>query len=197
MSDRARWTRRAGVAVTGAAAVVLVAASVAWACTVQSQLFALSPPIGRPGTAVEVRGKAIWTSGPERTQVEIRWDGVRGPVVGSAVADRTGAFSAMATVPDTAPGVYSLVVVVPGTDTGVTRTAFEVTAAPGAASERRPLAATAWGDSAGLDAADRASQTGLLAGGALLSFGLGALFSAFGVAAVRRRRAPAEGRRWR
>jgi len=122
--------RQKALLLASAAALILSATGLAWACTPQSYLFPLSPKAGAPGTKITVTGKqSLATDG---APVELRWNSQNGPLVGTGLAGDSP-FTATATVPDVAPGIYYLVVAGPNGQ-GLTRTAFEVTASPGAAS---------------------------------------------------------------
>lgn len=185
-----RVARSAIVAVAGVFAVVLGASSLAWACSAQARVLAANPPAGLARSPVTVRGEAVTPS----QAVEIRWNSVQGERVGSAVADASGNFSAQATVPDAAPGVYSLIVV--AGDTGVGRMAFEVTPAL----DTQPVAAlspashlngarSAWDSPARTqEPSSSPGGLGLGAGVGLLAVGLVVLFAGSTVAVTRRRR---------
>lgn len=168
-------------AALGAVGMVLVFvggwAGAAFACTPQSQV--LAPAEAAPGATVQVEGRAV-TGGP----VEIRWNGVKGTVLATAVPVE-GALSVPVQIPTaTPPGVYALTLVAPNGQVG--RTALEV-AAPGLV--RNDEAARLWGDASRTSAAAPASGFSTLAV-ALLSVGLVTLFAASTVAVVRRRHAP-------
>jgi hypothetical protein len=122
--------------------------------------------------------------------VEIRWNSVTGQKIGGSVADGQGNFATTVSIPDVAPGVYSMVAQA-GTE-GLARTSFEVTA-PAAAAPAPNSGAGSWlsRPTSALDSSgDSGSELGLVAGAALLGVGLLGLFSAFTVVAVRRRRVP-------
>ncbi|HSH58973.1 MAG TPA: hypothetical protein VK988_04895 [Acidimicrobiales bacterium] len=186
---------RGAVVATSIVGLVLAMASVAWACTIQARIVAVTPGSGTERSALTVRGEGLGQSSTGAPlPVEIRWNALDGPVVGTAVADPSGNFSAEVTVPEAAPGVYSLLVVAEGA--GLGRTAFEVTPSAVAPVPASPSpVADAWaGDSAGVASPDApAAGLGLTVGVGMLAVGLVALFSGFTVAVSRRR--PARVRR--
>lgn len=101
--------KRLGAVAFGVVALVLVTASVGWAC-----LAGTAPPfVGEPqpgralaGSSVTVGGGSWATSGP----VEVLWDSATGPVLGLADVDSSGTFSVTVVIPRTAsPGSYLLV----------------------------------------------------------------------------------------
>jgi len=166
----------------------MVVVGTAWACTNQPQVFSVTPLGSVAGAEVTMRGEAV----PAEASVELRWNGVAGPKVAEVTADRVGSFALAFTVPDVAPGVYSLIVVPAGSNAGLGRAAFEVRGAPGAAGT--PVEAI--GSFASNPQAVSLSQpagvssfTGLAVGMGMLGFGVVALFTGFAVATVRRRAA--------
>lgn len=186
--------RRAVVA-TSIVGLVLGMASVAWACTIQAKIVAVTPGTGTERSTVTVRGEGLGQS--ERgVPVELRWNALNGPVVGTAVADPSGKFSTEVTVPEAAPGVYSLLVVAEGA--GLGRTAFEVTpSSAGSAQASSSSMANAWDRGPVGVASPEApgAGLGLTIGAGMLAVGLVALFSGFTVANSRRRRALVHSRR--
>lgn len=175
------------VVAAGAVSGFLSVSGQAWACTPQARIVAASPAVGPPLSASSVRGEAVTPEAP----VEIRWNGVKGPVVGTALADKQGAFTAAVAVPDVAPGVYTLVAVA-GT-AGLTRTAFEVTAATApAVVSAAPSNVWSSGSGSGIEASDSGSSSGAVMGVGLLAFGLVGVVGGFAVVAGRRRRVPAD-----
>ncbi len=178
--------RRYGVAVFAAAAVTIVVASGAWACTNQPQVFSVTPLAAVAGAEVTMRGEAV----PANSAVELRWNGVAGPKVAEVTADQVGNFAMAFTVPDVAPGVYSLTVVPNGATAGLGRAPFEVRGAAGApgtslqtvggfASDPQPASLH--------EPAGANPVSGLAAGMAIFGFGAVALSAGFTVATVRRR----------
>lgn len=163
---------------------ILGVAGVAWACTPQAGISPLPIQAAAPRTEVAVSGQST-TPGT----VEIRWNGLRGPVLATASADKgehgTG-FDTTVAIPDVAPGVYYLVLA--AGDHGVGRAAIEVTGAPGTSPTPAATTAALWEPLAG-DAALSSSGGSAKAGVALLAVGLVALMVGVGVAGVRRRRA--------
>lgn len=175
----------AGVLLAVGAGILGLATS-AWACTAQVGVAPLPIQAAAPGSEVVVSGNSS-TPG----NVEIRWNGMRGPVLATALADKGPygvAFEAPVTIPQVSPGVYYLVVA--GGDQGVGRTAVEVTAAPGLASSTAPAAAAAAWDPIPAPPVLAAveSRAPVEVGVALFTVGLITLVAGFGVAGVRRRR---------
>jgi len=182
----------------GAVAAVVAATSVAWACTAWTGMYPLSQPAGPRGTEVTVRGTS-----PVAGPVEVRWDGLKGKVLGVAEAaprEQGGVFSTKVTIPDASPGVHYVVVVSSG-EGGWSRAAFKIPAKTGVPSgevapparpgqvssllEADPL----WSDP---DAqAVRGTNPAVAAGMVLLSMGMVAMIATVGVAGVRRKRATA------
>lgn len=116
---RAGWATVTGVVVTS----VLGLASLAWACTVQARVGAINPEAGPPGTRVTISVEDF-NPGP----VDIRWNGTDGLVLGTANGP---SMSMTVTIPDDAPGFYSVVAVQgSGSDVvGKASASFEVTMA--------------------------------------------------------------------
>jgi len=178
-------TKRGGVMLFIGIAVVLGTLAAAWACTGQPQVFSVNPITAPVGAQVTMRGEAVAVGAP----VELRWNGVAGPKLAEVTADSRAGFEMVFTVPEVAPGVYSLVVVTRDGAAAVGRTAFEVSGAGTVTADSGFASAT---QAAGLDAAvPVGSSAALLAGVGLLAAGGVALFAGFAVATVRRRRAPA------
>lgn len=163
--------------------------STAWACTGQPQVFSVSPLTAPVGAQVTMRGEAVAATTP----VELRWNGVAGPKLAEVTADSRASFELAFTVPDVAPGVYSLAVVTgQGTAVAVGRTTVEVSGA--GASPAPALAGTGFAsatDAVGLNSLGSSSSTAMLTGVGLLAFGSVALLGGVAVATQRRRRAPA------
>lgn len=192
--------RRSGILVGAAIVVAVVAAtSVAWACTAWTGMYPLSEPAGPAGTEVTVRGTS-----PIPGPVEIRWDGLKGKILGVTQAgarEQGGEFIADVKIPKAAPGVHYVVVVSSGQG-GWSRAAFKIPGKSGApvadltpAGDRtevnRLLSAEAlW--SPPEPQATRSTNPAVAAGMALLSIGMVALVVTFGVAGVRRSRARAD-----
>lgn len=79
------------------------------------------------GSRVSIRGEAppdALNPGP----VEIRWNGQGGPSIGATTVSDVRSFTMEVTIPESAPGVY-LMVLVSGGDS-VARVSFEVTPRP-------------------------------------------------------------------
>ena len=191
-------SRRLGVTVTSRAALgaviggalMLVFATIVFACTYIPHLYAISPRVGVPGTDMTLQGNAATTTHP----VTLRWNGVNGPVLGTATPDGQGNFQTTVKVPDVAPGTYFVVADSGGRD--VARAAFEVTGAGNAAGA--PLApavapdATAGSGGAVVYAAPADSSwlgSALIPGLVLFAVGTVAA-TAFGFVLARRRRVP-------
>lgn len=171
-------TTRTGVIGTGVVAALLMLVSAAWACTARPVVLPPSPQTGPAGTAVTIRGQAVPANGP----VEIRWNALSGEPVATTRADANGHFSVVVTVPDTAPGIYP--VVLSTADAAVARTVFHVTpSAATPASGGEPL----WTDPAGATGPGSSLDVALVAGVALLGVGLLVSLAGFQLAAVRRR----------
>lgn len=180
--------RTAGIIGVGFLTGFMALGATAWGCTVQAGIDPLLVQSGRPGTKLAVTGEAI-APGP----VELRWNGIRGPVVATAIAgggSHSTEFAAEVTVPEAAPGVYYLVLA--SGDAGVGRAAFEVTAVPPATSTAQGggfSAADVWSTTSSSATTDGASPA-LALGTGMLAVGLVALFTGATVGAVRRSRVP-------
>lgn len=186
---------RRAVAIGGGAvaAVVLGFASLAWACTNFARVDAINPPADAARSEVTVRGVV----GGVNTPVELRWNALNGQVVGEARADASGAFSVRGTIPDAAPGVYSIIAV--AGESGIGRVAFEVTAPAGTQPVVSPVGlggasgsdSRLWsGYDAGsgrLDSPAGESDWAMRLGIGVLAVGLAGTFAGVTVAAHRRR----------
>lgn len=128
---------------------LVIPGSQAWACVPQPLVTVTPMASGPPGTEFTVNGYAI------AGRAEVRWNALDGPLLASAEGP---VFSTTAVVPETAEGLYSVLVLERGADgslgsTG--RASFEVTpaagsappagdrGAPGTASESSPAPAPA------------------------------------------------------
>src|SRR5205085_9557017 len=81
--------RRAALFVmAGAAATVLGAGSLAWACTVIPTVVGANPASGGVGAPVVIEGEGA-TAG---TPVEVRWDSLTGPMLATATPTPEGRF---------------------------------------------------------------------------------------------------------
>lgn len=169
--------RRAGHVLLGAFVVITVAwTGAAFACTAQPQVYSLQPESATPGSAITVSGESVTGSSP----VEIRWNGVGGPLLATATPVQ-GRFATQVKVPNVSPGIYSVMLV---TSDGTARAAFEVV---GAAAPAPAPAAPLWAN-AGAPAVDSHASPGPSSlGVALLAVGLAGLFAGSAVAVVRRR----------
>lgn len=83
------------------AAVGLLGASLAWACTGEGTISSLSAASGPAGSQVTVNG----TSFAHSTTVLIRWGANDGPILAQPAPP---SFAATVTVPDVAPGLYMI-----------------------------------------------------------------------------------------
>ena len=199
--SRVRW------AVSGAAGVVVLVAGAAFACTNLATVN-LSSPMGKPGDAITLTGTGFMANAAEmpmdgmvmdmgpggmmgdltvRTPVTVRWNGPDGPVLSTAVPDRSGTISVLFTIPETQPGHYTVVAVQKNAQ------GYDVYGTPA----RAPLQVVGAGQPAGAGvrgagpegAGGASTSPGILA----LTVGLGVLgvglLSAGGVAATRTARA--------
>lgn len=182
---QARRRRRMGGGLAGVAAVLAVAGGIAAACTNLASLN-VSATAARPGDSIVVTGSGFSggveanmdgmdmgamdmggmdsTTMAARSPVAIRWNGPDGPVLTSAIPDRTGSISATITVPDAVPGHYTLVAVQKN------REGYDVYGTPA----RAILQVT--GDGAAADGRDAAPVAGASDGSSgmvLLTAGLG------------------------
>lgn len=99
----------------GVLGFMAVALGVAWACTVQAGIVSLSPDNPEPGQTITVTGDEYYAN----AQIQLRWGGDAGPVIGEATADEAGTFTAEGTVPASAePGEHLLVAKDAGVSTG-------------------------------------------------------------------------------
>lgn len=167
--------------VTAAVALLVVGLTGAASAHTKPRIVAATPASSSAGATVAVTGSALM---PEKA-VEVRWDSVTGPVLGTASTDAEGTFAASVVVPAAAPGAYSLIVVSDGV--GAARTAFEVVN-PSARAGAQPVAV-------GLQAplsrqaapVDASASSDLVS--AMLAVGLVVLFSVLALVGLHRRRA--------
>lgn len=95
-------SRRVALLVSLTAALVVAGAALAWACTTQAYV-TIQPQQGQAGSEVTVDGRRF------TRDVEIRWNGEQGPLLGTAEG---GSFQKKVTVPTNASdGHYSIVAV--------------------------------------------------------------------------------------
>jgi|GEM_PF-2175454 len=185
-------------------AALVASASLAWACTPGSILDPITPSGGAARGADMMIAGRNFHSGP--VPVEIRWDSLEGPVIGTASGP---AFTATAKVPsDASLGVHYVVAIQKdqtGTVVAKMTETFEVT--KGAAVSNRPSAASVAGvkqvpsdlwsgfqkGNAGVDgraaaaSADHGLQKNLAAGAGSAAVML-SLFSLASLVVIRRRR---------
>ena len=198
--NRARW------ALLGLCALVVIVGGAAWGCTNLATLN-LSSAMGKPGDAITVTGTGFMANAAEmpmegmdmdmsapmmanmtvRQPVVIRWNGPEGPVVSTAIPDRSGTISVLFNIPEAQAGHYTVVAVqknAQGYDVYGTpaRAPLQVVGAGGRAGDGARGAGTA-------GSGGPSSSTGIVA----LTAGLGVLglglLAAGGVAATRTVRA--------
>ena len=172
--------KKLGLGLMGtAAAVVLVGAS-AFACTNLAALN-LSSASGQAGTQVTVTGSAF-ARAPRNTPVDLRWNGINGPIMQSVAPDAAGAIGPLnLTIPaDAKPGYYVIVATQTEIATGLTpgglpsRAGFQVVGPGGAPSAAAATVSTG------------STDTGISGGFVALSVALGVsglLLFALGAAA--------------
>lgn len=197
---RARWT------FLGVCAAVLIVGGAASACTNLATVN-LSSSMGKPGETITVTGTGFMANAAEmpmdgmdmdmsagpmadmsvRLPVVIRWNGPDGPVLSTAVPDRSGTISVLFTIPETQAGHYAVVAVQKNVQ------GYDVYGTPA----RAPLQVLGLGGRAGdgavgggsVGAGGQSSSTGIVA----LTAGLGVLglglLAAGGIAATRTVRA--------
>lgn len=179
------------VLAVGVFVLVLGAASTAWACTYLPTVVGLSSSSAPPGSTVEVYGQGVGLAG---VPIELRWNSVEGPVVGTATTQQgpnRATFSATMTIPDVAPGVYVVLAMdATGQSAEPTRTTFQVTPSPGAQGLTAGLGSEpALNEPARFDSPSStdSSDLGLVVGLSMLGFGTAALLAGFVVIAGTRR----------
>lgn len=100
---------RAPITLAMTGAILLIGAMTAFACTNLATLN-LSTAQGEAGSTVDVTGSAFRTEARGGLDVEIRWDGVDGPVLATAQPDATGNIATSVRIPaDAQPGYHVLV----------------------------------------------------------------------------------------
>lgn len=186
-------TARVGTLTALFAAVMLAAATVAWACVPQPRLITLQPrssgPAGSPVTVAAL--------GFDPGRAEIRWNAGDGELLGTANGPD---FSVGVTVPQVAEGLYHVVVLArsPGGEIGNTSTvSFEVTGEGGAAAgASSPPVSQPRGEPVSTSSSPTSTTPALAfaAGGGLVALGFlgGILLSRQGRKERRRKAAPAE-----
>lgn len=176
-------------------AVTMAAASAAWACSANVAVNPLSVLAGPPGTEVKVTGLS-----PGAAPVEIRWNGLHGPVLATAVPRASGedlmTFSASVKIPDALAGTHYLVVVGSNgrTEPSWSRASFRIPRSgpvlgQGDRTVLEPTSGPLWNTG---DTGTRGSDGGLGAGLVLLGIGGVGLLAAAGLLGLRRHRALAE-----
>jgi len=95
---------------TAVAAAALLGGVAAFACTNLATI-ETATPTGRAGTLVTITGSSFTapSDGGTASPVEVRWNGVEGPVLTSLTPDATGAVSGSFTLPEASPGHYVVV----------------------------------------------------------------------------------------
>jgi hypothetical protein len=167
-------------------AATAFSAAAAFACTNLATLN-LSSGTGKPGDTITVTGSSFRMPREAPTGVQIRWNGVDGPVLAETRPDRVGNISATFTVPEAPPDNYVIVAVLRdarGADTSGTpaRAQFQILG-PGNRTVAAPLT-----EPAPPVAAGESSSTGLIALTVALGVGGLALFAAGFVAFARQAR---------
>ena len=163
-----------GAGVSGGVLVALFA-GLAWACTNQARIITVNSLTGPPAMVLSLTGNRV----PPMAPVEVRWNALDGARIASAVADQAGNFTAQITVPDVAPGIYTIIS--SAGEFAVARTAFEVTAPPAAKTPvqmvRPPASSDLWNGFTGSNATVGATATPEAPSGrnASLAVGLGLL----------------------
>lgn len=127
----ARWLLSPRVTVAGFALLVitLTTMSTAWACVPQPALSVQPLGSGPPGSRLTIEG-ANFDGG----RVELRWNGLDGPLLGSGTG---GSFTVPITIPDVPDGLYTLVALErrqDGSVGGVARAPFQLGRSTGSAS---------------------------------------------------------------
>lgn len=100
--------RSAFVVASAAGALMLIFSAGmvgAWACTPQPRSFAIAPAAAGAGSIATVVGQGV----PAGSPVHVRWDGLKGEIIGSATADERGQFHASVTIPPARPGVHAVI----------------------------------------------------------------------------------------
>lgn len=160
-------------------ALVAVVGGVAFACTNFVRIDSLVPASESPVATASVKGSGAAAG----ATVELRWNGVKGPVIGTAKADEAGAFSAQASIPDAPAGIYFVVATDGRT---LSRAAFEVPATSGLVGPTR--------DASELLSVASSEAFPLSLGLGALAVGLAAFAVVFGGLATRRRSRVSVGR---
>lgn len=90
--------------------IVVVTGAAAYACTNLATLN-LSSTTGKPGDVITVTGSSYRMPADAPNGVQLRWNGLDGPVLAEVRPDRVGNISATFTVPEAAPDNYVIVAV--------------------------------------------------------------------------------------
>lgn len=193
MARRLRLTTPRRLALGGilGAVLMLVLATVVFACTYIPHLYAVSPTAASPGADLTLTGSGLAIQQP----VTLRMNGVHGPVLGTVTPDSQGNFQTTIKVPAVAAGTYFVMADAGGND--VARAAFQVTGGTGApaAPEAPALAPGTPADSGSViaDAVPAGSSwlsSAMVPGLVLFTVGTVAVVG-FGLILSRRRRVPA------
>ncbi|MGH9226908.1 MAG: hypothetical protein ACRD2W_24695 [Acidimicrobiales bacterium] len=99
--------RRIALGAFTAVAVAMTAGAVAFACVPSARL-GLSTATGRPGDSLIVSGANFSVPVNATNPVQLRWNGLEGPLLAEVRPDPSGNFSLPVTVPDSAPGAYTV-----------------------------------------------------------------------------------------
>ena len=129
--------RRIGGLFAVLASAVVIAGTAAFACTNLATLN-LSSATGKAGDTITVTGSSFRMPSGVETGVQLRWNGVDGPVLAETRPDRVGNISAQVEIPNAAPDTYVIVAVLRdarGADTSGTpaRAQFQIVGGAGRA----------------------------------------------------------------
>jgi len=109
--------RKLGGTLFSGAAILLVSAMTAWACTNLSTLN-LSEAAGQPGARVDVTGSSFATADSGGRAVQLHWNGDNGEVLAKAKPNAAGSISAAVKVPADAQPGYNVIVATQATKEG-------------------------------------------------------------------------------
>lgn len=108
MSGKAVTLGRTVVTGMGAmGAALALAGATAFACITPATLN-LSSAAGRPGDVITVTGQSWKPDSSIATPVRLHWHSTQGQVLGEAIPDDLGNFTAIITIPDGPPGFYAI-----------------------------------------------------------------------------------------
>jgi hypothetical protein len=190
MARGLRWLAsfRAALGALIGVALMMVMATVVFACTYIPHLYAASPQSGVPGSDISLSGDTAAVNHP----VTMRWNGLHGAVLGTVMPDAQGKFQTTVKVPDVAAGSYFIVADAGGSD--VARAHFQVTGSAGAAGvPQAPAVAPETTTVPSLDGATAESSwltSALMPGLVLFTLGTVGVVGGFSLVLARRRRVP-------